>query len=343
MQTILFFLLNFIQISNCASDQPMLGSITVQNKRIPAYVSGKKTYSGKIREGAIIESAEFHQNYIIERQLFFGITYTPLICYSKSDGRSEAFIPPIHHSPIQTIMINNQDKNFKNFIINHEMIHLYLRYTYETKTFNFKEIFYFNCKLSFLSLGGLFLCTKIYPIIPHDRPGYRLALTLVALFLLEFSVIGAIACPFDLFLSHRQNYYNRIEEFLCDAKGITYGTKKEQLNTIQEGIVFFQKPEQFPLKMNFLLFLFGHSHPLHKDRIEQLKKIKRLIKADKAAELKAHLDAQEQILKNYYESFLTNPKKWFSTRYQRLKGVIKEWINFFKDKDRFIVTPYDTV
>jgi hypothetical protein len=240
-------------------------------------------------------------------------------------------------------MIKNKDEKFKNFIINHEMIHLYLGHKYEKRIFNFKEIFYDNCKLSFLSLGGLFLCAKIYPIIPHDKQRYRSAVSLVAFFLLEFSVIGAFACLFDLFLLHRQNYYNRIEEFFCDAKGITYGTKTEQLKTIEEGIGFFQEPKELSLKRKFLLFFFGRSHPLDKDRIEQLEKIKMLINADKTAELNAHLNAQEQILKNYYESFLTNPKKWFSTRYQRLKDVIQEWINFFKDKDRFIVTPYDTV
>jgi hypothetical protein len=346
MQIILLFLLSFIQIIECASDQPMIGYLQIDNVPIPAYVCDKKTYSGKTRDCAIIKSAQFHKNYIIPRQSFFDITHAPLICY-KSKETSECIVP-LNDSPIQTILIKKQDEKFKNFIINHEMVHLYLGYKYEKSSLNFEEYFQYCFKLSCISSAAFFLYAKIYPILLDYKPHYKLSLGLIRLLLLEYSVIHALACGFNLFLSHRKQYYYRIEEFFCDAKGITYGSKEEQLKAIKAGTTFLKVPEQLSLKIKLSLFLFGRSHPLQESRIEQLKKIKRLISTDNREDLNTYVNNQEQILKSYYESFLTNPKNWLSirwvglkTRLSQTKQLIKSLIDFLKNKDEFIQTPYD--
>ncbi len=320
MQTIFIFFLFCIELIRCASNESRLGTLTIDNQAIPAYVNGSGNYKGKKTENVILQSAEFHEQFIIPRQEFFEITHTPVVCYG-SEYDSQAIIPNYQETHLQVIEINNQDQNFKNFVINHEMVHLYLNHKYDKTCFNFKECFYFTFKnFSFFSLA-FFIYTKIYPIIVNYNPQHEFKFLIIGLLLLEQSTISGFFSLITLFLSHRNNYYQRIEEFFCDAKGISYGSKKEQLKTIKKGIKYFQQAEEpLTFKEKIIFLLFGKTHPSHTARIEQLEQLKKLIINDKKEELEDHLNNQERILKTYYQSFLTNPKQWIKIQFMNLKN-----------------------
>lgn len=322
IKSIFLFFSIVIQQAHCASNQSHLGALAIGDQQIPAYVNVNMLgdYKGKKTENATLQSANFHQKYIIPRQEFFKITHAPIVCYD-SEYNSQAFIPNYQTTNLQTIEIENQHKKFKNFIINHEMVHLYLHHTYDNTYFDFKQYFYWNFKLFFLSSLTCFMYEKIYPILLSSRPQYKLAFVLTALGLLECSILHGFLSLIALFLSHRKNYYRRVEEFFCDAKGITYGSKDQQLSTIQNGINYFQKPEEkFTVKTKTLFWFFGYTHPPDTERIKQLEKLKKLVDENKKDKFESYLKKQEMILKNYYESFLTNPERWIKIRLMNLKN-----------------------
>lgn len=321
-KSIFLFFSIIIQKSWSASNKSQLGTLTIENQTIPAYVNVNilGNYKGKKTENATLLSAEFHTKHIILRQEFFEITHAPIVCYNLED-RSHGTIPNYQETHLQVIEINNQHKQFKKFVINHEMVHFYLDHKYDNTYFDFKQYFYWNFKLFFLSSLTCFMYEKIYPILLSSRPQYKLAFVLTALGLLECSILHGFLSLITLFLSHRKNYYQRIEEFFCDAKGISYGSKTEQLKTIENGINFFKQPEEpFTFKQKVIFWLFGKTHPSDTARIEQLEKLKKLVDENKKDEFESYLKNQEMILKHYYESFLINPERWIRIRLMNLKN-----------------------
>lgn len=329
MQTL--FLIKFIflffsiviQQAHCASKQSQLGILTIDNQTIPAYVNdvnGSESYQWVFSKNAQLKSRIFHYKYIIPRQEFFQITQNPILCY-YSKYESLNIIANNQKTNLHVIKIKSQDKKFKNFIINHEMVHLYLGVKYKDTYFNFRTYFYWNFRLFFLLSLTCFMYEKIYPIILNYKPQHKFKFLIIGLFLLEGSILRGFLSLITLFLSHRKNYYQRVEEFFCDAKGITYGSQNQQLSTIQDGINFFQRPKkQCTLKAKTLSWFFGHTHPPDTERIKQLEKLKELINQDKQDEFESYLKNQEMILKRYYESFLTNPERWIKIRLMNLKN-----------------------
>lgn len=321
-KSIFLFFSIVIQKSLSAQNESQLGTLTIENQTIPAYVHVNMlgNYKGKKTENATLQSAEFHTKHIIPRQEFFEITHAPIVCYNSED-RSHGTIPNYQETHLQVIEINNQHKKFKKFVINHEMVHFYLDQKYDKTYCNFKECFYWNFKSFSLFSLAFFIYTKIYPIILNYKPQHEFKFLIIGLFLLEKSILDGFLSFITLFLSHHKNYYQRIEEFFCDAKGISYGSKTEQLKTIENGINFFKQPEKpFTFKQKIIFWLFSKTHPSDTERIKQLEKLKKLVDENKKDEFESYLKNQEMILKHYYESFLTNPKQWILTRFIELKA-----------------------
>jgi len=85
----------------------------------------------------------------------------------------------------------------------------------------------FSHHYCFIFLLKLSLFFHIFYLSQQLKSWTIFTLTIFSIEFLSFLLIAFL-------LNHRKNYYRRIEELFCGAKGITYRTKEEQLETINQ-------------------------------------------------------------------------------------------------------------
>jgi hypothetical protein len=276
-------------------------------------------------------SSKFHEEHVIPLQQALGIE-DPVLCF-KAVSNEEVGTAVYKNDKEETcsgILIGSDDP--EQSTIAHEMAHLYV-----SQKFNLYRplptIQGLGKVIAKRSLLLLFCeCTVARYIDSYVPSQYKHGLDTPGAFL----VILPIAI-FDIMSLRHKFHCTYHEELFCDIKGISMLPESNQIAVIDEDIQCFENldKKQTSKITRFLYCLlyypFG-AHPTFKDRISQLQKLKELIKDKKTAELDALLNRYEEIIKNYYESFLGDPKKWLLKQWTK----IKTWISSVK-ASKFII------